>query len=234
MCIFKKIMPDDAKEEFIIISHRGASGYEPENTVSSFRKAVALGAQMIEFDVRTSLEGELVIMHDSKVNRTTNGKGYIRDKTLEELRELDAGNGEKIPTVEEVISEFAGTKFVIELKEYNSEDKILDIIHKYKVINDVFIVSFHKRILKRIKHMEPDVLTGLIKFFPFNIYKDCNFCNADMIAVFRYFITSGLVQKVHDMKLELFAWTVNKKGLALKMKNLGIRGIVTDNLDLLS
>ncbi len=227
-------MSDAEEEEFIIISHRGASGYEPENTISSFRKAVALGAPVIEFDVRTSLDGELVVMHDSRVNRTTNGKGYVRDKTLEELRELDAGSGEKIPTVEEVISGFAGTKFVIELKEHNSEDKILDIVHRYKVINDVFIVSFHKRILKRVKHLEPAVLTGLIKFFPFNIYRDCKFCNADMVAVFRYFITSGLVKKVRDMKLELFAWTVNEKELALKMKKLGIRGIITDKPDLLS
>lgn len=228
-------MADDAGKEFIIISHRGASHYEPENTASSFRKALSLGAQMIEFDVRTSLDGELVVMHDRTVNRTTSGKGRVRDKTLDELRRLDAGNGENIPAVEEIISEFTGkAKFVIELKEHGTEEKLLEIIRRHKVMKDVFIVSFHKKILGRIKCMEPGVRTGLIKFFPFGIYKDCSFCGADAVAVFRYFVSSGLVRKVQEMNLELFVWTVNTKALALKMKGLGVRGIITDKPDLLS
>ncbi|MGI9534997.1 MAG: glycerophosphodiester phosphodiesterase [Thermodesulfobacteriota bacterium] len=227
-------MDNRLENNFLIISHRGASEYEPENTISSFNKAVEMGTQMIEFDIRMSLDRELVVIHDKKVNRTTNGKGYVRDKSLEELRELDAGNGEKIPTADEVISKFANrTKFVIELKEYDTEEKIIDLIHKHNVINDVYIVSFYKRILKRIKYMEPDLVTGLIKFYPSNIYKDCSFCNADVVAVFRSFINRNLVKKVEDNNLILFSWTVNKKDLGLKMKNLGVRGVVTNKPDLL-
>ncbi len=227
-------MAEDAEKEFMIISHRGASHYEPENTMASFRKALSLGAQMIEFDVRASLDGELVVMHDRTVNRTTDGKGHVRDKTLDELKELDAGNGENIPAVEEVISELRGrTKFVIELKEYNTEDALLDIIRRHGALNDVFIVSFHKRILKRIKCTEPQVRTGLIKVFPFGIQKDCSFCGADAAAVFRYFVSSGLVRKVKEANLELFVWTVNSKRPALKMKEMGVRGIITDKPDLL-
>ena len=228
-------MENSFENEFLIISHRGASEYEPENTILSFKRAVELGAQMIEFDVRMSLDRELVVIHDKKVNRTTSGKGYVRDKTLEELKELDAGNGEKIPTAEEVISEFANkTKFVIELKEYETEEKILELIHKYNVINDVFVVSFYKRVLKKIKYIEPDIVTGLIKFYPSNIYEDCVFCNAEVVAVFRSFINRKLVKEVEDRNLILFSWTVNKKNLALKMKKLGVRGVVTNKPDLLS
>lgn len=228
-------MAEGAGKEFMIISHRGASHYEPENTAASFRKALSLGAQMIEFDVRASLDGKLVVMHDRTVNRTTNGEGQVRDKTLDELKQFDAGNGEKIPTVEEVISEFTGkAKFVIELKEYGTEDRVLDIIRRHGALNDVFIVSFHKRVLRRIKCTEPEVRTGLIKFFPFNIYRDCSFCSADAVAVFRYFVSSRLVRKVQEMNLELFVWTVNSKGCALKMKEMGVRGIITDRPDLLS
>lgn len=227
-------MTDGTENDFLVISHRGASEYEPENTITSFRRAVDLGTQMIEFDVRLSLDGELVVIHDKTLNRTTNGKGDVGDKTLGELKELEAGNGEKIPTAEEVISEFAGkTKFVIELKEYEAEDKILNVIHKYNVMNDVFVVSFHKRILKRIKYIEPEINTGLIKFYPSNIYEDCKFCNVGIVAVFRSFINRSLAQKVQNRKLDLFAWTVNQKRLALKMKNLGVKGIITNKPDLL-
>ena len=87
----------------IIIGHRGAMGYEPENTLRSFQKALDLGVDMIEFDVHLCKSGELVVFHDEKVNRTTNGQGYIAQKSLEKLKELDAGQGEKIPTLEEVL-----------------------------------------------------------------------------------------------------------------------------------
>ena len=234
MCIFVN-MDNSVENEFFIISHRGASEYEPENTFSSFNKAVELGAQMIEFDVRMSLDRELVVIHDKKVNRTTDGKGYVKDKTLEELKQLDAGNGEEIPTLEEVISEFAGkTKFVIELKEFDTEEKVLEIIRMYDVIEDVYIVSFYKRILKKIKYIEPDLITGLIKFYPSNIYKDCSYCNAEVVAVFRFFITRKLVKKMEEKNLILFSWTVNKKNLGLKMKKLGVRGVVTNKPDLMA
>ena len=227
-------MQKNPENDFFIISHRGASEYEPENTMSSFKKAIELGTHMIEFDVRMSLDRQLVVVHDKKVNRTTDGKGYVKDMTLDELRELDAGNGEKIPTMEEVISEFANkTKFVVELKEYNTEEKVLDIIRKYNVTKDVYIVSFYKRILKKIKYMEPELVTGLIKFFPSYIYKDCSYCNADVVAVFRSFINRKLVKKVEDKNLILFSWTVNKKDIGLKMKNIGVRGVVTNKPDLM-
>jgi len=227
-------MQNRTENEFFIISHRGASEYEPENTMSSFKKAVELGTHMIEFDIRMSLDRELMVIHDKKVNRTTNGKGYVKDKTVEELKELDAGNGERIPTAEEVLSQFANkTKFVIELKELNTEEKLLEIIHKFNLINDVYIVSFHKRILKKIKYMEPSLITGLIKFYPSNIFKDCTYCNADVVAVFRSFINRKLVKKLEDKNLILFSWTVNKKDLGLKMKNIGVRGVVTNKPDLM-
>jgi glycerophosphoryl diester phosphodiesterase len=86
-----------------IIAHRGASGYEPENTLASFRKAIQLGADMVEFDVHALPTGEVVLIHDHRLNRTTNGRGYVLKQSFDELRSLDAGAGESIPTVEEVL-----------------------------------------------------------------------------------------------------------------------------------
>jgi len=141
-------------DDFIIIAHRGASEYEPENTFSSYEKAIEMGAQMIEFDVRFSLDNKLVSIHDSKVNRTTNGTGKVKDKTAKELNELDAGNSNKIPMIEDIFSRYAKkTKFVIELKDYHTEEPVLELIKEYKNIDDLYIVSFSKRILKNVKNL---------------------------------------------------------------------------------
>jgi len=89
---------------FLKIGHRGAMGYQPENTLISFEKAIQLGVDMIEMDVEKCKTGELIIIHDQKVDRTTNGEGYVADFSFEEIKKLDAGNGEKIPTVQEVLN----------------------------------------------------------------------------------------------------------------------------------
>jgi glycerophosphoryl diester phosphodiesterase len=103
----------------LIVAHRGASAYEPENTIRSFDNAFQLGADFVELDVRLSKDGSLVVIHDEAVDRTTNGSGLVRDLTLSELKLLDAGKGEKIPTLEEVLELFSEPehKFFIEVKE---------------------------------------------------------------------------------------------------------------------
>lgn len=222
-------------DDFIIIAHRGASSYEPENTFTSFEKAIEMGADMIEFDVRLSLDNKLVCIHDSKVNRTTDGKGMVRDKTVVELLSLDAGSGNRIPLIEEIFSKYSKKiMFVIELKDYNTEEQVIELINKYGSIDRVFIVSFSKRILKRVKYLEPLITTGLIKFLPTNIAKDCRDCGADVIAVFRYFINKKLVDKTKQNGLHLFAWTVNNKAQCRQFKKMGLKGVVTDKPDILN
>jgi glycerophosphoryl diester phosphodiesterase len=115
-----------------IIGHRGASGYEPENTLRSFQKAIDLGVEMIELDVYTCKSGELVVMHDDKVNRTTNGNGYVFNMTLTELKTLDAGKGEKVPTLVEVF-DLINKKIAInvELKGEGTAESTAELIQKY-------------------------------------------------------------------------------------------------------
>jgi len=160
---------DDQENLFIKIAHRGASAYEPENTLRSFERAIELKADMIELDVRYSLDRHLVVLHDAKVDRTTDGTGLVALKTLSELKELDAGKGEQIPTLEEVLEFGIGrTKFVIELKENGVEDKVVDLINKNNLLEDVFIISFKPMRLKMIKELEPKIKTGLILFASLN------------------------------------------------------------------
>src|SRR5438105_2353760 len=87
-----------------VVGHRGAMGYCPENTMASFERALALGADWIELDVHLSRDGELIVIHDETLDRTTNGHGLVRDHTLAELKQLDAGDGQQIPTLDEVLT----------------------------------------------------------------------------------------------------------------------------------
>ncbi|HOS41511.1 MAG TPA: glycerophosphodiester phosphodiesterase family protein, partial [Spirochaetota bacterium] len=118
-------------DSFLVIGHRGACGYEPENTLRSFEKAIALGAHMVELDVHRCRTGELVVIHDNRLERTTNGSGYVAEKTLDELRALDAGGGERIPLLREVV-ERVGVRAAIniELKGAGTAGPVSELIER--------------------------------------------------------------------------------------------------------
>ena len=145
-----------SKNNIYVAAHRGWCSKYPENTMSAFKAALDIGVDQIETDVRITKDGHLVLIHDNTVDRTTNGKGFVHDMTLSELRELDAGNGEKIPTLEELmelVKDHPTVTLDIELKEYpdDFEDKkyayhvcdlILEMIDKYGFSDRVVINSF--------------------------------------------------------------------------------------------
>lgn len=219
---------------FVKIAHRGASAYEPENTIRSFRRAIELGADMVELDVRRSLDGSLVVIHDSKVDRTTNGRGLVRLKSLAEIKELDAGMGESVPTLEEAFETAAGkTKFVIELKEDGLENQVIKVIRDYCEMEDVFIVSFKPHRLKAVKELEPVLKTGLILFASTDPLRIARMCGADAVAPFRWFITKNLADRARDAGIYLFTWTVDDRDKAMRLREMGVSGIVTNRPDLI-
>ncbi len=227
-------MSREQENIFVTIAHRGASAYEPENTIRSFKKAIEMNSDLIEFDVRESLDGELVVMHDDSLDRTTNGSGVVKRKTLSELKELDAGMGEQIPTLKEVLEFGIGkTKFVIELKENGIEDKVVRVIHEFGIQNDVFIVSFKGIRLKMIKQIEPDIKTGLILFGSTNPIKQALKCGADAVAPFRWFITRGFIKNAKSHGLYAFSWIIDDSIKARKLKDIGLDGIITNKPDIL-
>lgn len=223
-----------SENDFLIISHRGASAYMPENTMGSFRKAIEMNADMIELDVRKTRDDMLVVIHDSKIDRTTDGTGYVRDKTFDELRQYDAGTGERIPSLEEVFTlgrEHAG--YVIELKEERTEDQVIGMIKDYGFEDRVFLVSFRKKVIKYIKTVEPGIKTALITVIPFGVLKKGLQCGADAIGVSKYFINKRLVINARNNDLFIFAWTVDDPGRCRDLKNLGLNGVVTNKPDIL-
>lgn len=227
-------MNDTDKRRFFKIAHRGASAYEPENTLRSFKRAMEMGAEMMELDVRFSRDGHLVIIHDKKVDRTTNGRGLVKEMTLRELKKLDAGKGEKIPTLEEVFDLGKGTiKFVVELKDRGTEEKVINLIRDKGLVDDVFLVSFHCDLIKRAKSLEPRIRTGLIMLFSFDTAGRGKECNADAVAPSQHFITRGMVERVHKNGMFLFTWTVDSPKKAKKLKDMGVDGIVTNKPDVI-
>ena len=241
------LIPILYNESMIIIGHRGAMGYEPENTLRSFQKALDLGIDMIELDVHVCGSGELVVIHDEKINRTTNERGLVAQKTLSELKKLDAGQGEKIPTLEEVLNLIKGrAKVNIELKGKNTALKAGEIVKKYNMENDViFSASSLKPLLIAQKQL-PEVSRALIyisiekPFLQklFNIFSLMIFpltklimiklaqkAKADYIHPARSLTTKGLVKKLHELGYKINVWTVKKAEQAQKMKKLGVDGI---------
>ncbi|MFT6331076.1 MAG: glycerophosphoryl diester phosphodiesterase, partial [Bermanella sp.] len=153
-------------KKILKIGHRGAMGHEPENTLRSFKKALALNVDAIELDVYVCKTGELVVIHDDKVDRTTNGIGYTEDKTFVELRQLDAGKGELIPTLEEVLDLVDRSVIVnIELKGRSTAIATYQVIDKYIKEKgwselDFMVSSFDHHELNKFKHLYPQIPIG--------------------------------------------------------------------------
>lgn len=154
----------------IVAAHRGASRFAPENTMSAFAKALGLGAKAIELDVQMTLDHQIVVIHDSTLNRTTSGEGLVRDKTLTELRGLDAGSwfaadfaGELIPTLDEVLSMLKGRAFVnIELKpghldDVGFESRVVDTVRSHQMEHEVLLMSFDHVSIGRAKQHTNDI-----------------------------------------------------------------------------
>ncbi|TWX52324.1 glycerophosphodiester phosphodiesterase [Colwellia hornerae] len=207
-------------------------GHEPENTIRSFKKALALHVDAIELDVYVCKTGELVVIHDDKVDRTTNGVGYTEDKTFTELRQLDAGKGELIPTLEEVLDVVDKSVIVnIELKGRSTAFATYQVIDKY--INekgwselDFMVSSFDHHELNKFKHLYPQIPIGvLLEGVPLS-YADCAVqLNAQSINLSLDFINQDFVNDAHQKGLQVYVYTVNDYDDIAKVKKLNIDGI---------
>lgn len=148
---------------FEIVGHRGAPRQAPENTLLSFRRAMEIGVDWIEFDLHRSKDGALVVIHDDTVDRTTNGHGKVRDMTFGQLEKLDAGNGEKIPSLEQVISLARGrVKMDMEIKEEGIERDVVDAIKHSGITNQCMVSSFIYSSIKKVSDMAPNIRTAAI------------------------------------------------------------------------
>ncbi len=222
----------------VVIGHRGAAGYEPENTLRSFKRAIDMGVDMIECDVHLCKTGELVVIHDAMVGRTTNGKGAVIEKTFDELRSLDAGSGEHIPNLREVLALIRGkAKINIELKGESTAVPVAKLLSaeiargNWKN-SDLSVSSFDLRELKSFHNEAPDIPVAAIVLHP-----PINLSRVLALGVYSLhacekFVTKSFVARAHKAGLGVYAWTVNEPDQIAKMFELGIDGIFSDFPDM--
>lgn len=217
------------------IGHRGAMGYEPENTLKSFQKGLDLGVDMVELDVYALKTGELVVIHDDKVDRTTNGQGYVMDKSFDEIRSLDAGDGEKIPTLQEVLDLVDKKAQVnVELKGEGTAKPVAKVLDEYISrkgwSRDHFLVSsFDHYELKEFNALKPDIRIGaLITAIPIGYCDYAEKVNAYSVNLNLEFINQKFVDDAHKRGLKVFVYTVNDKDDINRMKELGVDGLFSN------
>jgi len=216
------------------IGHRGARAYEPENTLRSFKKALELGVDAVELDVRKTKDNAIVVIHDPDVERTTNGKGLVADLTLNEIKNFATEKGEKIPTLEEALAFLdKKAKILIELKEHGFEEKLLELIHERGLQKNVIIVSFVEDALKKIRALDKEVETGLIYVKHKNPVKAALELKANYLLSLYRFTHTANVQKAHEKGLKVVVWTVNKPEEVAEYVKKGVDGIASDRPDIL-
>jgi len=228
---------------FIRVAHRGASGSFPENTLLAFEKAIEARAEMIELDCQLSGDGHIVVYHDERLHRTTGARGAVKDKTLVELKKLDAGKwrkksfcGQQILTLEEVldcvnrrvdlcldIKHYAGAPRGIELK-------LLFVVSHYDYLDRTIFSSFDYNCLRRLKELAPDVRLGVI--YDNGIHEDpfavAQEIEAASIHVRKELTSRDFLDTAWNAGLDVFVWTVNELREMEKFASLGVQGIVSD------
>lgn len=230
---------------FLKIGHRGAAGYEPENTLRSFNKALELGADMIELDVRLTRDKKAVVIHDSTVDRTTDGSGLVCDFSLKELLLLNAGKGEPIPSLEAVLTLLPHCPVNIEPKDEDLADEVLRIIRKTRTAEQVVISAFDGPDnepgdtsnwveLLSMQRWEPRLKIALLTEKPEQLERAFHVAKAFSIFAInphKDTVSPHVVRRAHLLGIKIFAWTVDEPQEIARLKILGVDGIFSNYPD---
>jgi len=252
------LLLDDVRH--IGVDHRGGAGFWPENTMYSFERAVDLGVDVLETEIHSTADNILVLMHDSTVDRTTNGSGPISSFTLEELKTLDAGynwtsdggqtfpfrgSGITVPTLEEVFTALPTVRINIDIKQEKPSllASLCKTIRTFDMVDRVMVASFSSKVLKDFRRVCPEVATSagtgeVALFFMMNkvflgaAYRPA--CQAFQVPEYSSglrVLTKRFVNTAHGLNLEVHAWTINEVNDMKRLLALGVDGIVTDYPD---
>jgi glycerophosphoryl diester phosphodiesterase len=214
----------------LCVGHRGAAGHAPENTLAAIRAGLALGVDFVEVDLQRSRDGRLAVMHDASVDRTTNGKGLISDLTWEELQLLDAGNGERIPCLEEVLAEACGRGGVmLEVKAPGIGEEVQRAVRAAKFEEPVLYASFLHAELAAVRALDPAARTmPLTVSVPAGGAGFAHAADATMVGLEHHFASAECVAMLHDAGLEVFVYTVNDPAHIQRVIDLGVDGVISD------
>jgi glycerophosphoryl diester phosphodiesterase len=236
-------------------AHRGASGLYPENTVLSFSKAITEGVEFIEMDLHLTKDRQVIIIHDETYNRTTNGTGWVWDLDLDEVKKLDAGQGEHVPTLYEVIDLARPTsvRLCLELKyEPNTIEpiraepeamettvEVIKILQQTNFIDRVVVTSFSPNVLKHAKKIEPRLPTVLTpspqdgSLTPKQVMDLVVPC-ANVVAYYHRHIDKSFMDEARLAGISVWAWDPDEPSDILRVINLGVQAVETNRPDILN
>ncbi len=203
-------------------------GLEPENTLRSFVAAEQGGLDVIELDLHLSRDGALVVMHDADVDRTTDGTGPIAERTLDELRTLDAGRGERVPTFEEVL-DAVRSPLQAEIKDLAAARALAEVMHRRDLVGRVEVSSFHDEAITEIARLVPGVRTALIasRFGP-EVVERATEAGAETVCLNIRRLTLEVVEAARKADLKIIGWVVNTQDHLRLVRALELDGATTD------
>jgi glycerophosphoryl diester phosphodiesterase len=219
-----------------VIAHRGASGQRPENTLPAYELAVAQRADMIEIDLHRTRDGAIVITHDEEL-AGIGGRGEIGDVTLAEVRALDAGQGERVPTLDEVLDGFGPRiPFNLELKRGTQADypgleqATLEAVNQRALLPRMLFSSFFDPVLARLRTLSPEARIALLisRKFPQRAVERAKALGAEALNPEDSLVTADLIREAHDAGLAVYVFTVDEPAGLRRMLDLGVDGIFTN------
>ncbi|HTR44444.1 MAG TPA: glycerophosphodiester phosphodiesterase [Thermodesulfovibrionales bacterium] len=216
---------------FLKVGHRGARAYEVENTLESFRKAITLGANAIELDVREAKDGTLIVSHDDNLKKVFGKDVDVKEATLKELKKASGG---AVPAFGEALRFADGNveKILVELKEAGYEKKALEVIKKEKLTDRVILVSFHEEALSNVRKLDKGIETGLIYARHKNPVDAALKLGAQYLLPLYRFTHTRNVENAHTHNLKVIVWTINTEEEVKKYIAKGVDGIASDRPDI--
>jgi glycerophosphoryl diester phosphodiesterase len=225
--------PPRDTQRVLRIGHRGAAGHAPENTLAAIRSGISFGSDFVELDVQSTRDGRLVLMHDTLVDRTTSGTGLLSDLTWEELQQLDAGNGERIPSLEAALATASGHAGVIlEAKTRGIGPAMHRAVQACAFPGPVIYASFQHADILEISQIDPLARTkALIEWIPLSGPAFAREACAALVGLSFASATPAFIAALHDAGLQVLLYTVNEPKLIRAAIQLGADGIISDYPD---
>jgi glycerophosphoryl diester phosphodiesterase len=216
------------------VAHRGSSGARPENTLAAFELAIAQGADVIEADVRRTKDGVLLVLHDATVDRTTDGSGPLRDLTAEQAQALDAGHGERIPTLAEVLELARGRVRVnVDLKEADIVEDAVEAVRWADLLDSVSFISFLPEIWEQLAELSPEsprihLVQSAAGLASLAMGDHGSHSVASGVGIPHELVNDSVVEFLQRQGLGVFAWVVDDEAEMARLIDLGVNGIVTN------
>ena len=239
-------------DKFLRVAHRGASGpgLAPENTLAAFEMAIRIGADAIECDVHATADGHVVVMHDEKVDRTTNGKGAIAGMPLEAIKRLDAGGwkdakfaGELVPTLREMLTMIAGRAIsIIEVKAPKIADAVVEDIISAGSVESAVVFSFDADAVRDVRALDPKIATAFLvsgkgpvdAAAVSDLVARTQGLGAQAVAPCLAMVTPEFIHAFHGPGLKVWVWTVNEPADMKRLYQMGVDAIISDRIDVLN